>query len=370
MTLLLVLVGLFSFRRCLYTAASLLSRPRPAAAVTDWPRVGIVLASRDQEAALDGCLTALAEIDYPRDRLRFLLVSDGSRDRTVDRMAAFAAREAHAQVLVIEDSVGKAEALNRALSALPDVELVAVYDTDLRPRPDSLRRMVGVMDARTAAAGGRREPANRGSGLVASYAALECDVHQFVTLAGMDRLGRNPPTTGGNCVYRRKAALDVGGFPPGALSEDTEVSLALAAAGWRTIFVEDAVATSLVADSLPQFMRQRLRWSSGLLSSAKRARGWHGIMVAAGYLDRLLLLCTLFAVALGGLHPAWLLLYAIPPLLTLITAEVRAGLATALPRSLLAVAILFPFDVGLSLWSALQKLAGRKPVWRPAKYRS
>lgn len=370
MTPLLILIAVFSLRRCMLAAAALLAGRRRAMVFEEWPVVGLVLVSRDEEAALDGCLRALGALDCPRDRCSLLLVSDGSRDGTAAKMTDFAAHDGSAQVLVIEDSVGKAEALNRALAALPDAELVAVYDTDLRPRPDSLRCLVAAMDQSTGAAGGRREPANRDASLVARYTSLESDVHQLVTLAGKHRLGWNPPTTGGNCVYRRKAVLDVGGFTRGALSEDIEVSLALAAAGWRTVFVEEAVAASMVADSLRQFSRQRLRWNAGLFSSAKRASGWRYFLVAAGYLDRVLFLGAALAAAVGWLHPAWLLLYLFPPLLTIVVAHARAGRLGELPRSLLATAALFPLDVGLSLLGALTRLAGRKPVWQPATYRS
>ena len=368
MTLLLLLIGVFSLNRCLLALAALLSRPRELPAAAEWPMTGIVLVSRDEEASLGGCLDALAALDYPAERCRLLLVSDGSRDGTAARMAELAGRRAGTEVLVLADSVGKAEALNRALAALPDVEIVAVYDTDLRPAPDSLRRLVAAMDARTAAAGGRRAPANRDAGLVATYAALESDVHQLVTLAGKDHLGWNPPTTGGNCAYRRQAVLDVGGFLPGALSEDVEISLALAAAGWRTVFVENAVAGSRVADSLVEFTRQRLRWSSGLYASARRARSFQSFTVAAGYFDRVLFLCALLAAIASWLHPAWLMLYLIPPLLTLSVAHARARRLRALPRSLLALAVLFPWDAVLSVWSALTKLAGHRPTWRPTKY--
>lgn len=370
MTLLLLLIGIFSLRRCILAAAALLARPRGSMMVEEWSAVGIVMVSRDEEAALDGCLRALGALDYPLDRRHHLLVSDGSRDGTAAKMADFAAHAGNAQVLIIEDSVGKAEALNRALAALPDAELVAVYDTDLRPCPDSLRRLVAAMDPSTGAAGGRREPANRDASLVARYTSLESDVHQLVTLAGKNRLGWNPPTTGGNCVYRRKAVLDVGGFTRGTLSEDIEVSLALAATGWRTIFVEDAVAASMVPDSLRQFSRQRLRWNAGLFSSAKRASGWRYLLVAAGYLNRVLFLGAALSVAADWLHPAWLLLYLFPALLTIVVAHVRAGRLGALPRSLLATAALFPWDVGLSLLGAVTRLAGRKPLWQPTTYRS
>ena len=61
---------------------------------------------------------------------------------------------------------------------------------------------------------------------MSQYAALEAWVHQLVVLAGKERWGWNPPTMGGNCVYRVAAVEELGGFPVNTSTEDIEVSLA------------------------------------------------------------------------------------------------------------------------------------------------
>jgi cellulose synthase/poly-beta-1,6-N-acetylglucosamine synthase-like glycosyltransferase len=367
-TLLMALIAVFSLQRCLYAVVALW-RSRPAAPhAGPWPRVAVVLASRDEEDSLAACLESLAALDYPEDRLTLVLVSDGSRDGTADAMTRFAAARPRTRVMSAARSVGKAAALNRAIAAVPDAAFVGVYDTDLRPAADSLRRLVAACLAPgVGAASGIRVPVNRGAGAVAAYAALESDVHQWVTLRSRHLLGWNPQTTGGNCVYRREALLGVGWFRPGALSEDTEMSLGLAGAGWRTVFVEEAVAFGEVAESWRQFTRQRLRWTSGLYASARAAHGWQGWLTAAGYVDRLLFLWAGAAVWAGLLHPAWLLAYLIPPVMTAVVATARSGHLAVLPHTLRAAVMLFPWDVLLSTYATMAALGGCRPAWQPAR---
>jgi cellulose synthase/poly-beta-1,6-N-acetylglucosamine synthase-like glycosyltransferase len=49
-----------------------------------------------------------------------------------------------AQLLESAASQGKALALNRALDAVPEANLVAVYDADLAPHPGSLGSLAAV----------------------------------------------------------------------------------------------------------------------------------------------------------------------------------------------------------------------------------
>ena len=85
---------------------------------------------------------------------------------------------------------------------------------------------------------------------------------------------------GTSAVLRRSALDEIGGFATGTVTEDLHTSLRLHARGWKSLFVPEALAFGLEAQSLREFYRQRRRWATGSLSlllripdSPLRARG-------------------------------------------------------------------------------------------------
>jgi cellulose synthase/poly-beta-1,6-N-acetylglucosamine synthase-like glycosyltransferase len=357
------LLSVFTLRRfVMIVAAALPARvfePGPQ------PRVAVIASFLNEEENLPGLLEALDGLEYPRERIYFTLVDDCSRDATTRILESWVSRRSNARCLVLAQTAGKAEGLRHALSASPESELVAVYDADLRPLPGSLRILAGAFsDERIGAVAGFRRPSNTSASLVAAYGSLESLVHQLITQAGKDRLGLNPTTMGGNCVYRRSALQQAGGFPAGAFSEDIEISLALVAAGWRTRFCRDAVAQSTVVESLRRYWNQRSRWTRGLYRSRRRASRLESWLVSAGYADRLVFLATLVLAAHGQISVFWPALYCLAPVASAASALYRAGLGPGLTaRVLLSSPPMFVVDVAVTLVATINALLGRRQQW-------
>ena len=57
-------------------------RPLPLRRGAYLPLVSVVMVVRDEEATLPAKLRNLAALDYPPDRMEFVVVSDGSQDAT------------------------------------------------------------------------------------------------------------------------------------------------------------------------------------------------------------------------------------------------------------------------------------------------
>jgi cellulose synthase/poly-beta-1,6-N-acetylglucosamine synthase-like glycosyltransferase len=336
---------------------------RRAKGAEEEPSLLVVVSARDEAWQLGPLLQALEKLDYPTEKLSFVLVSDGSRDGTAHLFGRWCQDHARATALVLIDNLGKAAAINAALEAGPPTELLAIYDADQRPRPGSLRILAHAFgDQRVAAASGYRLPSNADRGIVSRYAALETWVHQLVVLAGKERWGWNPPTMGGNCVYRRAAVAQSGGFPDGACGEDVEVSLGLIARGWRTRFLPDAVAENSVAETLRHYASQRLRWTYGMYGAGKHARSLEGVAVASGYADRLIFAAAAVLAFAGQMSPAWPAAYLSAPLLGMLAALAKAGRLRQTPLYLLSALPMFLFDIASAAgttWLAL----GRRPSW-------
>jgi cellulose synthase/poly-beta-1,6-N-acetylglucosamine synthase-like glycosyltransferase len=352
-----------SARRFVLLGGALLSGRLDARRVP-LPSVLVAVSARNEAPRLEPLLNALERLDYPRDLLSVVLVDDGSTDETARLFTTWCERRPGSLAMTLTTNVGKASALNAALAVAPAAELVAVYDADQRPRPDSLRLLAAAFHAPgVGAASGYRLPSNADTGMVSRYAALESWVHQLVVQRGKDRLRLNPTTMGGNCAYRVAALRQVGGFPAGAFSEDVEVSLALVARGWQTVFVDEAVAEHEVSGTLRAYLSQRSRWTWGLYHAGWRARGPESAAVAAGYADRLVFASGCLLALAGLMSPAWLGLYLAAPALESVAALGLAGRLARAPLYLLSAVPMFVVDIGLTAAATLLALARRRPQW-------
>lgn len=358
------LLILYAVHRLVVLAAS--SLRAPAEMQPEISRAVVLVALRNEAANLDRLLASLQAQEYPAGQLRIVLIDDASEDATRARLLEWSSTRTLTEVISLAEQRGKAAALEEGLKRSSE-DFVAVYDADTWPDPDSVRRLVQACSATgVGAVSGFRKPGVTPRSAVARFAVLESLVHQLVTQAGKEKLGWNPTTIGSHCVYRRQALAEAGGFPPGAFSEDVEVSLEISALGWRTRFVRGPEAVSRTAQTTLEFLKQRQRWTYGLLSALRRARGPEAVLTALGYTDRLLLLATLLATAMGRMHPAWLACYALPPFLNCVAAVRRFPAARPAWLYLISPFEVFLLDLFATTTGTVRRILGIRPTWKAA----
>ena len=226
---------------------------------------------RDEIANLRQLLPLLVRLDYPAACLTVVLVDDGSRDGSGRFCHDFIAQYSNWHLLTLPYNIGKATALNEALRHFPDGEFVAVFDADERPSPHTLTHLMPAFaEAQVGAVNGRRAVNNPLATPIASYAALENLVHQLITNRAKDHLQLAPALLGSNCIYRRAALTAVGGFIPGVLLEDSDLTVRLVKAGWRTRYMPVAASSHAVPETLRGYWRQHTRWNAGFQQVAQR----------------------------------------------------------------------------------------------------
>jgi len=70
---------------------------------------------------------------------------------------------------------------------------------------------------------------------------------------------------GTGAVLRREALEPSGGQLTGSITEDMHTSLALQAAGWKTVYLNELLVTGLAPMDFASYASQRLRWAEGNL---------------------------------------------------------------------------------------------------------
>jgi cellulose synthase/poly-beta-1,6-N-acetylglucosamine synthase-like glycosyltransferase len=100
------------------------------------PTVTVIVAAYNEEESIARRLENLLALDYPADRLRIVVTSDASSDRTEEIAAGFPG-----VTVIRNERGGKVAAQDRAVRET-DSEIVAFSDANATWAPDALRKLV------------------------------------------------------------------------------------------------------------------------------------------------------------------------------------------------------------------------------------
>jgi cellulose synthase/poly-beta-1,6-N-acetylglucosamine synthase-like glycosyltransferase len=103
------------------------------------PRVSILIAAYNEEACIARTIENKLALDYPREKLEVIVVSDGSTDRTEEIVRRYASRGV--KLLRQAPRHGKTAALNQAVSRAAG-EVLVFSDANSLYERDALRRLV------------------------------------------------------------------------------------------------------------------------------------------------------------------------------------------------------------------------------------
>jgi len=115
-------------------------RGRPVRRRDIEPSVTLIVAAHDEEAVIERRLENLLALDYPTERLRIVVASDASTDRTDELVDAFAGRDERVELLRCPRG-GKVAAQNRAVRQTSG-EVLAFSDANAQWKPDALRKLM------------------------------------------------------------------------------------------------------------------------------------------------------------------------------------------------------------------------------------
>jgi cellulose synthase/poly-beta-1,6-N-acetylglucosamine synthase-like glycosyltransferase len=103
------------------------------------PSVSILIAAYNEENSIGSTLRNKLELDYPKDKLEIIVISDGSTDRTDAIVSEFAA--SGVKLLRQEPRAGKTAALNKAVGAARG-EILVFSDANSIFEPHALRNLL------------------------------------------------------------------------------------------------------------------------------------------------------------------------------------------------------------------------------------
>jgi cellulose synthase/poly-beta-1,6-N-acetylglucosamine synthase-like glycosyltransferase/spore germination protein YaaH/peptidoglycan/xylan/chitin deacetylase (PgdA/CDA1 family) len=246
---------------------------KPAEVASYKPKVAVLIPAYNEEKVIERTVRAALNSNYPN--IRVIVIDDGSKDRTLDvARDAFAAEAASGRVLILgKHNSGKAEALNYGIEHIGDAEIFVGIDADTIIAHDAISRLVPhFINPKVGAIAGNAKVGNRVN-LWTRWQALEYITSQNFERRALDVLGAVSVVPGAIGAWRVSAVREAGGYHIDTVAEDADLTMALLRRGYRVEYEDMALAFTEAPTNANGLMRQRFRWSFGILQAVYKHSG-------------------------------------------------------------------------------------------------
>ncbi len=261
----LVIVGLFA------AIDRIRRRHLPPGSEVYRPQVAVLIPAYNEEKVIARTIRSVMRSDYPN--LRVIVIDDGSTDDTLEVARAAMPEELASGRLTIltKPNGGKAEALNFALEQVWE-EIYVGIDADTVIAPDAISLLIPNMaDPTVGAIAGNAKVGNRVN-LWTRWQALEYITSQNFERRALDLFNVVTVVPGAIGAWRTQPVKDGGSYHVNTVAEDADLTMNLLQQGYKVIYEDRALAFTEAPDNMIGLMRQRFRWSFGILQAVFKHR--------------------------------------------------------------------------------------------------
>ncbi|MFH1195540.1 MAG: glycosyltransferase [bacterium] len=237
-----------------------------------FPFFSIIVPVYNEGKLLRDTIKSLLKLDYPSYEL--VVVNDGSTDDTAAVAEEFVGyQQGHQSLIKIslinKPNGGKSKALNAGIQ-YSEGDFVLCMDGDTKLSPNSLK--LGIrhfMDPAVGAVAGNVKVENR-KNMMTDLQALEYieGLNMPRSAQGFLRMVNIIPGPIG--IFRKQALKDAGYYSSDTFAEDADLTLKILAKGWRVNYEPNAVAYTEAPVNLYQLLKQRYRWTRGILQAVRK----------------------------------------------------------------------------------------------------
>ena len=255
----LILVGIFAI-------IDRLQKPYRGSTPGYNPRVAVLIPAFNEETVIVRTIRSVLNSDYRN--LHVVVIDDGSSDRTAEvAREAYATEIAAGRVMVLsKPNAGKAAALNFALERITE-EIYVGIDADTVIAADAISRLIPHFeDPRIGAMAGNAKVGNRVN-LWTRWQALEYITSQNFERRALDLFHVVTVVPGAIGAWRTERVRQAGGYPVNTVAEDADLTMDLLEQGLRVKYEDRSLAFTEAPVTAKGLMRQRFRWSFGILQA-------------------------------------------------------------------------------------------------------
>lgn len=253
-------------------------RPRNA-----YPKVSILLAARNEEELIIRNLTAMEQLNYPKDKLEILIGNDASTDSTAELVTDFIKGKPQFKLFEIDKTVGKGRGKANVLGQLAhkaNGEFYFITDVDVKLPQNWVLALLQEFTEKVGIVSGTTK-CERG-GLFATLQGIDW-LHFMGYIKAFANAGIGCTSVGNNMAVRAKAYWETGGYEEidFSITEDYKLFKEVTSRGWqwRTIMGEDSLGLAWYIPSVNEMLHQRKRW---LIGARDLPLNWKTMIVLYG----------------------------------------------------------------------------------------
>jgi len=233
----------------------------------DYPTCSILIPAHNEDKVIGRTIASMLELNYPKDKLKIVVINDGSTDETKNIILKYAAIDERVVLFDVpkgEGGKGKSRALNLGINQV-NSEIVAIYDADNTPDKEALRYLVTqlVSNKELGAVIGKFRTVNKDRNLLTRFINIETLSFQSMLQAGRWQMHNIATLPGTNFVMWHHIIKDLNGWDEDALTEDSELSIRIYELGYKIKFIPYAITYEQEPETWKAWIKQRVRWVRG-----------------------------------------------------------------------------------------------------------
>jgi cellulose synthase/poly-beta-1,6-N-acetylglucosamine synthase-like glycosyltransferase/spore germination protein YaaH/peptidoglycan/xylan/chitin deacetylase (PgdA/CDA1 family) len=235
----------------------------PANDLGEHPFVSIIVPAYNEEINAVSSLQNLLKCDYPNYNIVF--IDDGSKDNTYEKVSAAFSNHPKLQIFT-KPNGGKASALNFGIEQT-QAEYVICIDADTKLLPNAVSMLMKNFHNKNIGAVAGTVKVGNEINMLTKWQSIEYISSQNFDRKGFAYLNAITVVPGAIGAFYKKALDDAGGFTTDTLAEDCDLTIRILRAGYIVANEPKAIALTEAPETLKQFMKQRFRWSFGVMQT-------------------------------------------------------------------------------------------------------
>lgn len=228
-----------------------------------FPTTTVIVPCFNEEKTVEATINSLLNLDYPKEKLKLILINDGSTDQTLSVLNKFS-NNPQIQILSKENG-GKHTAVNLGIS-LANSELISCLDADSFVNKDTLKNIIPYFDDETVMAVTPSIKVHEPQNILQKMQKNEYRWGIFLRRM-LSSIGALYVTPGPFSVFRSKVFRELGNFKNAHLTEDMEMALRLQKHRYKIVNSHNAHVYTVAPKKLSALIKQRVRWTYGFMNN-------------------------------------------------------------------------------------------------------
>ena len=233
-------------------------------AISYQPTVSIIVPAYNEEINAVNTVNNLLQQRY--SSFEIIFVDDGSKDSTFQRITNAFRGNSKVKVFT-KPNGGKASALNFGI-AQSNSEYVICIDADTQLKHDAVEQLMKYfsLSESIGAVAGNVKVGNV-KNILTRWQSIEYITAQNFDRRAFDLINGITVVPGAIGAFKKEAIIKAGGFTTDTLAEDCDLTIRIMRAGYSVRNCTEAIAVTEAPETVTQFMKQRFRWSYGIMQS-------------------------------------------------------------------------------------------------------